>query len=67
MLTTAVLVYFQMNHVLLLYLELAMVDVGNVSKKGENMEGITRSIFTSWFFNGTLSIRESNLGPILQS
>ena len=45
-----------MNYGIWLYLKLAMVDVGNVSKKGENMEGITRSIFTSWFFNGTLSI-----------
>ena len=31
--------------------------MGNVSKKGENMEGIiTWSMFTSWFFNQTLSI-----------
>ena len=38
-------------------LKLARVDVGNVSKKGENMEGIiTWSIFASWFFNQTLSI-----------
>ena len=52
-----VLVYFQMNYGLLLYLKLARVDVGNVSKKGENMEGIiTLNIFTSWFFNRTLSI-----------
>ena len=36
----AVLVYFQMNYGLLLYLKLARVDVGNVSKKGENMKGI---------------------------
>ena len=36
-----------MNYGLLLYFELARVDVG---KKGENMEGIiTWSIFTSWF------------------
>ena len=32
----ALLVYFQMNYGLLLYLKLARVDVGNVSKKGEN-------------------------------
>ena len=31
---------FYMNYGLLLYLKLARVDVGNVSKKGENMEGI---------------------------
>ena len=44
------LIYFQMNYGLLLYLKLARVDVGNVSKKGENMEGIiTWSIFTSLF------------------
>ena len=30
----AVLVYFQMNYGLLLYLKLARLDVGNVSKKG---------------------------------
>ena len=31
--------------------------MGKVSKKGENMEGIiTWNIFTSWFFNRTLSI-----------
>ena len=36
----AVLVYFQMNYGLFLYSNLAKVDVGNVSKKGENMEGI---------------------------
>ena len=29
-----------MNYGLLLYLKLARVDVGNVSKKGKNMEGI---------------------------
>ena len=34
------LVYFQMNFRLLLYLKLARVDVGSMSKKGENMEGI---------------------------
>ena len=34
-----------------------MVDVGNLSKKSENMEGIiTWNIFTGWFFNRTLSI-----------
>ena len=39
-----------MNYELLLYLKLAKVDVGNVSKKGENMKGfITWSIFTRWF------------------
>ena len=39
-----------MNFGLLLYLKLARVDVGNVSKKGENMEGIiTWSIFAGWF------------------
>ena len=44
------LVYFQMNYVLLLYLKLARVDVGNLSKQVENMEGIiTWSIFASWF------------------
>ena len=33
----------------MLYLNLARVDVGNVIKKGENMEGIiTWSIFASW-------------------
>ena len=38
-------------------IKLARVDVGNISKKGENMEGIiTWNIFTSWFFNRTLSI-----------
>ena len=37
------------NYGLLLYLKLARVDVGNVSKKGENMEGIiTWSIFANW-------------------
>ena len=36
----AVLVYFQMNYGLLLYLKLARVDVGNLSKKGKNMKGI---------------------------
>ena len=37
--------------------KLTRVDVGNVSKKGKNMKGvITRSIFTRWFFNRTLSI-----------
>ena len=37
---------------LLLYLKLARVVVGNVSKKGKNMEGIiVWSIFASWFFN----------------
>ena len=36
----AVLVYFQMNYGVLLYLKLARVDVGNVSKKGKNMKGI---------------------------
>ena len=35
-----VIVYFQMNYGLFLYLKLARVDVGNVSKKGGNMEGI---------------------------
>ena len=46
-----------MNYGLLLYLKLARVDVGNVSKKGENMEGIIACcIFASWFFNRTLSI-----------
>ena len=46
----AVLVYFQLNYGLLLYLKLPRVDVVNVSKKGENMEGIiTWSIFASWF------------------
>ena len=45
------------NSGLLLYLKLATVDVGNVSKKGENMEGIIAwSIFASWFYNQTLSI-----------
>ena len=35
-----------MDYGLLLYLKLARVDVGNVSKKDENMEGIiTWSIF----------------------
>ena len=29
-----------MNYGLMLYLKLARVDVGNVIKKGENMEGI---------------------------
>ena len=39
-----------MDYGLLLYLKLAMVDVGNVSKKVENMEGIiTWSIFASLF------------------
>ena len=43
------LVYFQMNYGLLLYLKLARVDVGNVSKKSESMEGIIAwSIFASW-------------------
>ena len=38
-------------------LKLARVDVGNVVKKGENMEGIiTWSLLASWFFNQTLSI-----------
>ena len=42
---------------LLLYLKLARVDVGNIRKKGENMEGInTWNIFTRWFFKQTLSI-----------
>ena len=46
-----------MNYGLLLYLKLARVYVGNVSKKGEKMEGIiTWSIFASWCFNWTLSI-----------
>ena len=36
----AVLVYFQMNCGLLLYLKLARVDVGNVRKRGKNMKGI---------------------------
>ena len=31
-------------------LKLARIDVGNISKKGENKEGIvTCSIFASWF------------------
>ena len=35
--------------------KLARVDVGNVSKKGNNMKGsITWSIFIRWFFNQTL-------------
>ena len=39
-----------MNYGLLLYLKLARVDVGNLSIKGENMEGIiTWSSFASWF------------------
>ena len=39
-----------MNYGLLLYLKLARVDVGNMSKKGENMEGIiTWSNFVIWF------------------
>ena len=29
-----------MNYGLLVFLKLARIDVGNVSKKGENMEGI---------------------------
>ena len=38
-------------------LKLARVSVGNISKKGENMEGIiTCSIFAIWVFNRTLSI-----------
>ena len=41
-------------------LKLARVDVGNVVKKGENMEGIiTWSLLASWFFNQTLSIYRS--------
>ena len=53
----AVLVYFKMNYGLLLYLKLARIDVGDESKKGENLEGIIAwSIFASWFFNWTLSI-----------
>ena len=36
----AVLVYFQMTCGLLLYLKLARVVVGNISKKGKNIEGI---------------------------
>ena len=40
-----------MDYGLLLYLKLARVDVGNIRKKGENMEGIiTWNIFASWFF-----------------
>ena len=50
-----------MNYGLLLYLKLARVDVGNVSKKGENMEVIIAwSVFASWFFNRTLSINDMN-------
>ena len=53
----AVLVYFQMNYGLLLYLKLARVDVGSVSKKGENMEGIIYLKYFYWLvFNRTLSI-----------
>ena len=34
----------------MLYLKLARVDVGNVSKKGKNMKGIiTWSVFGWWF------------------
>ena len=40
----AVLVYFQLNYGLLLYLKLTRVDVGNVSKKGKNI-----SVFARWF------------------
>ena len=35
-----IIIYFQMNYGLLLYLKLARVDVGKVSKKGKNMKGI---------------------------
>ena len=39
-----------MNYGLLLYLKLARVDVGNVSKKGKNMKGIiTWSVFARCF------------------
>ena len=56
-------VYFQMTFGLLLYLKLARVVVGNVSKNGKNMEGIfVLSIFASWFFNQTLSIYLSGRG-----
>ena len=41
----AALVYFQMDYGLFLYLKLVRVDVGNVSKKGENMEGIVIEVF----------------------
>ena len=45
-----------MNYGLLLYLKLARVDVGNVSKKGKNMEGIF--FLASSFFLGFLACME---------
>ena len=36
---TQKIVYLQKNYGLLLYLKLARVDVGNVSKKGKNRKG----------------------------
>ena len=52
-----------MNYGLLLYLKLARVDVGNVSKKGEIWKVllpklfllvgfILNSVYISWFFSG---------------
>ena len=52
----AVLVYFQVNYGLLLYLKLARVDVGNVSKKGKNMKGIITWCFCYVVLKRTLSI-----------
>ena len=41
----AVLVYFQMNYGLLLYLKLARVDVGNISKKGKIWKVLLLEVF----------------------
>ena len=39
-----------MNYGLLLYLKLARAVVGNVSKNGKNMKGISiLSVFAKWF------------------
>ena len=46
----AVLVYFQMNQGLLLYLKLDKVYVGNVSKKGKTMKGFTHERSVTFLF-----------------